>query len=103
MTHPPAGPSTPPPPPGPRAGDNLFALADSLGFKDLGRRGPSEPPVTPPVVAADSEGRTGGGEDAPGAVPSLPSMPPVPPWVASRRRLAELGVGPVYHGLPKLR
>jgi hypothetical protein len=71
MTHPPAGPSTPPPPPGPRVGDTIFALAASLGFKDLGHRGPSEPPI--------------------------------PPWVASRRRLAELGVGPVYHGLPKLR
>jgi hypothetical protein len=103
MTHPPAGPSTPPPPPGPRVGDTIFALAASLGFKDLGHRGPQgEPPVTPPRVAADSEGRAGVRPDS-GAVPSLPPMPPIPPWVASRRRLAELGVGPVYHGLPKLR
>jgi hypothetical protein len=78
MTHPPPGPPSPPRPGGPKH-DTIFALADSLGFKDLGHRGPSEPPVTPPRVAADSEGRTGGARNAPGAVPfTLPQTPPVP-------------------------
>jgi hypothetical protein len=62
MTHPPAGPSTPPPPSGPKH-DTIFDLAASLGFQDLGRSA---------SVAADSEGRAGGVVTAPGAVPSMP-------------------------------
>lgn len=44
----------------------------------------------------------GRGGEGPGSEPgrpgrfSLPQMPPVPPWVETRRRLAEVGVGPVY-------
>jgi hypothetical protein len=57
---------------------DIFALADSLGFQDLGHPGPSEPPVTPPRVAADSEGRAGH-RPVPGAVPfTLPQQPGPP-------------------------
>jgi hypothetical protein len=58
--------------------DDLMLLADSLGFQDLGHPGPSELPVTPPSVAADSEGRAGH-RPVPGAVPyTLPPIPAVP-------------------------
>lgn len=58
MTHPPAGPSTPPPPSGPKGGPFSF------------RHGGREESPTPPRVAADSEGRAG--LTPPGAVPSMP-------------------------------
>jgi hypothetical protein len=47
------------------------------GFQDLGHPGPSEPPVTPPSVAADSEGRAGH-RPVPGAVPF--TLPKPPKW-----------------------
>lgn len=50
--------------------DTIFALAASLGFKDLGRSA---------MAAADSEGRTGGADFAPGAVPFTLPLTPLPP------------------------
>ena len=63
--------------------DDLFALADTLGFQDLGHRGPQG---VRPRSAADSEGRAGN-RPVPGAVPSMPqplgpprfTNPPPPP------------------------
>lgn len=55
--------------------DDLMDLAVSLGFKDLGHRGPQG---VRPRVAADSEGRSGGAAIAPGAVP-FTNPPPPPP------------------------
>jgi hypothetical protein len=73
--------------------DDLMLLADSLGFQDLVtaeklRRSArdadvgaaaitGEPPVTPPSVAADSEGRAGH-RPVPGAVPL--TLPKPPKW-----------------------
>ncbi len=75
----PSGPVRPGPPSpgGPRYTDTLFDLAASLGFQDLGLRGPQgEPPAASAIVAADSEGRAGF-YPAPGAVPRG-FLPPIP-------------------------
>lgn len=54
--------------------DTIFDLAAALGFKDLGHT----PQGVRPGVSADSEGRTGGGCEAPGAVPF--TLPPAKAW-----------------------
>jgi hypothetical protein len=80
-TPPPPSPSPPAPtrpptkPPRKAIADDVFDLAASLGFQDLGLR----PQGVRPHVAADSEGRTGGAAIVPGAVPfTLPPTRPVP-------------------------
>lgn len=99
-----------PPPPGPRHPvptgpgpgryiDDVFALAESLGFQDLGHRGPQG---VRPLVAADSEGRAG--STPPGAVPfTLPPTPGPPrfddPATAPRPKPAG-PTGPVPHPPP---
>jgi hypothetical protein len=77
-TPPPPSPSPPAPtrpptkPPRKAVADDVFALAASLGFQDLGHR----PQGVRPLVA-DSEGRAGSPQ--PGAVPfTLPPTRPVP-------------------------
>jgi hypothetical protein len=76
--------------------DDLMALADAVrepmtpARRDPGSQVPALPAVAvtggpvsfpggreEPVVAADSEGRTGGDQSAPGAVPF--TLPPTPP------------------------
>lgn len=98
---PPGGPRRPTPAgPPPKFADDLMHLADTLGFKTPARQaqtaravdsvstsgGPvrppqvaDEPPVTTSIVAADSEGRTGGAGIAPGAAPfALPPTAELP-------------------------
>jgi hypothetical protein len=65
--------------------DTIFALAASLGFKDLGHRGPQG--VRP--LVADSEGRAG--STPPGAVPFTTPQPLGPP---------RFGDGPPRPGQP---
>lgn len=118
----PGGPTHPPT----RYAD-AFDLALSLGpdvAVDLARphkpRPPSKPPRKPtqtkPIRGAQSFALPVplgmprfGGDDRP--VPGQPGPPPdpkpypppvvePPPWVVSRRRLAELGCGPLYDVLP---
>jgi hypothetical protein len=85
MTDPGPGPSGPGSP-----GPGRAAPAESHQ-NPLGPRPQGEPPAASASVAADSEGRTGGVEGAPGAVPfRLPEPPPF-----------SIGVARPYDGLPK--
>ena len=54
------------------------------------------PPPPEPATADDQIFAVAEALHADLAAPQLPPMPPVPPFVAARRRLAELGVGPLY-------
>lgn len=87
MTHPPAGPSTPPPPSGPKAltVPDLLAEADAVLSQTPARRDRFSA-----AVGADAIARTGGS----GPFFTLPLTPPVPRFAEGEDRLVGR-VGPL--------
>jgi hypothetical protein len=81
-----------------RGVDGAAELASRLAaLERLGGAGGSLPARRDQIPTRASAVATTGG---PGTTFDLPEQPPVPPFVAARRRLAELGVGPLYDALP---